>query len=106
MAKYLWQVSYTTEGLKGLMKEGATSRIAAITRLAESRGGKLEAFYFAFGDEDAYLIADLPSAIEASAISLAVGASGAARVKTVVLLSAEDVDAATKLNVGYRPPGA
>jgi uncharacterized protein with GYD domain len=106
MAKFLWQVSYTTDGLKGLMKEGGTNRVKAIKALAESRGGKVEAFYFAFGDDDVYLIADLPSNIEASAISLAVGASGAARVKTVVLLSAEEVDAATKINVGYRPPGA
>ena len=106
MAKYLWQVSYTIEGLKGLMKEGGSSRAAAIKRLVEDRGGKLEAFYFAFGDDDVYLIADLPNNIEASAISLTVGASGAAQVKTVVLLSPEDVDAATKVDVGYRPPGA
>lgn len=105
MAKYLWQVSYTTEGLKGLVKEGGSSRVAAIKKLAESRGGKVEAFYFAFGDDDVYLIADLPSNVEASAISLAVGASGAASIKTVVLLTAEEVDSATKIDVGYRPPG-
>ncbi len=106
MAKYLWKVSYTQEGLKGLLKEGGSSRVAAISKLAESRGGSLEAFYFAFGDADVYLIADLPSNVEASAISLAVGASGAASVTTVVLLSASEIDAATKVNVGYRPPGA
>jgi uncharacterized protein with GYD domain len=106
MAKYLCQVSYTTDGLKGLLKEGGSSRVAAIQRLVASHGGKVEAFYFAFGDDDVYLIADLPSHVEASAISLAVGASGAARVKTVVLLTADEVDAATKVTVGYRPPGA
>jgi uncharacterized protein with GYD domain len=106
VARFLWQVSYTTEGLKGLVKEGGTSRAAAIKRLTESHGGKLEAFYFAFGDDDVYLIAELPSNIEASAISLAVGASGAARIKTVVLLSPAEVDAATKVKVGYRAPGA
>lgn len=106
MAKYLWQASYTTEGLKGLMKEGGSGRVAAIKQLAEGRGGKVEAVYFAFGDDDIYIIADLPSNVEASAVSLAVGASGAARIKTVVLLSPEDVDAATKVDVGYRPPGA
>jgi uncharacterized protein with GYD domain len=106
MAKYLWQVSYSQEGLKGLVKEGGSSRVAAIKKLIESRGGKLEAFYFAFGDDDAYLIGELPGNVEASAISLAVGASGAARIKTAVLLTGEEVDAATKVNVGYRPPGA
>ena len=106
MAKYLWHVSYTTEGLRGLVKEGGSSRAAAIKKLAESRGGNVDAFYFAFGDDDVYVIADLPNNVEASAISLAVGASGAASIKTVVLLSPEEVDAATKINVGYRAPGA
>jgi uncharacterized protein with GYD domain len=106
MAKYLWHVSYTTEGLKGLLKEGGSSRVALIKGLTERNGGKLEAFYFAFGDSDVYVIADLPGNVEASAISLAVGASGAASIRTTVLLSADDIDAATKVNVGYRAPGA
>jgi uncharacterized protein with GYD domain len=106
MPKYLFEVSYSQAGLKGLLKEGGSSRVAAIKRLAEGRGGKVDAFYFAFGEDDVYLIADLPNHTEASAISLAVGASGAARVKTVVLLTPEEIDAATKIDVGYRPPGA
>ncbi|MFI5225836.1 MAG: GYD domain-containing protein [Candidatus Limnocylindrales bacterium] len=106
MAKFLWQVSYTTEGIKGLVKEGGSSRAKAIKKLTEAHGGKLEAFYFAFGDDDVYLIAELPSNLEASAISLAVAASGAARIKTVVLLEPSQVDAAAKVKVGYRAPGA
>lgn len=106
MAKYLWQVSYTQAGLKGLLKEGGSSRAAAIKQLVKGQGGKLEAFYYAFGDDDVYLIADLAGNVEASAVSLAVGASGAARIKTVVLLSPDDVDAAIKVKVGYRAPGA
>ncbi len=106
MAKFLFHGSYTQEGLKGLMKEGGSSRVKAIKAIAEARGGKVEAFYFAFGGDDVYLIADLPGNVEASAISLAVGASGAFQIKTIVLLTAEEVDAATKVNVGYRPPGA
>lgn len=106
MGKYLWQVSYTVDGIKGLRKEGGSSRVATIKKLVESRGGKVESFYFAFGDADVYVIADLPSNVEASAASLAIGASGAASIKTVVLLSPEDVDAATKVDVGYRAPGA
>ena len=60
----------------------------------------------AFGDDDLYVIAELPGNLEASAISLAVGASGAARIKTTVLLSPKEVDAAIKVKVGYRAPGA
>jgi uncharacterized protein with GYD domain len=48
MAKYLWQSSYSADGLKGVMKEGGSSRRAAIEILINGLGGKLEAFYFAF----------------------------------------------------------
>ena len=106
MAKYLWQVSYTTEGLKGVMKEGANSRAKVISKLAEGHGGKIEAFYYAFGEADLYVIADLPGNLEASAMSLTIGASGAARIKTTVLLTPKEVDAAIKVKVGYRAPGA
>jgi len=105
MARYLWQVSYSPEGIRGLIKEGGTSRATAIRRLAESHGGKVESFDFAFGDDDVYLIAELPSHVEASAIALAVAASGAASIKTVVLLTPAEIDEAVKVDVGYRAPG-
>ena len=73
--------------------------------MAEALGGKLESFYFAFGDVDAYVIVDLPDNISASAAALAVNQTGGASVKTVVLLSPEDVDKAGKQAVDYRGPG-
>lgn len=106
MAKYMWQVSYTTEGVKGVEKEGGSSRAATIKSLVESRGGKLDGFYFAFGEDDVIVIADLPSNVEAAATSMAVAGSGAARIKTTVLISPEEIDAATKLKLGYRAPGS
>lgn len=106
MPKYLWQASYTSEGVKGLLKEGGTARRAAIEQLAASQGGKLEAMYYGFGEHDAYVIAEAPDNAAAAAISLAVAASGAARVKTVVLLTPEEIDQATQASVPYRPPGA
>lgn len=106
MAKYLLQVSYTQAGLKGLLKEGGSSRASTIKQLAKSQGGKLESFYYAFGENDVYVIVDLPGNVEASALSLTIAASGAVSCKTVVLLTPEDVDAAIKIKVGYRAPGA
>ncbi|HMJ80856.1 MAG TPA: GYD domain-containing protein [Candidatus Dormibacteraeota bacterium] len=106
MARYLWQVSYTAEGLKGVLKEGGSARASSITKLTKAMGGKLEAFYFAFGGDDVYLIADLPGNVDAAALALTVGASGAAHVKTVVLLTPEEVDAAAKRKVPYKVPGA
>jgi len=106
MPKYLFQSSYTAEGARGLLKEGGTSREAYLKSLAESHGAKLEAYYFAFGDTDTYTIFEVPDNATAAALALAVSASGAARVKTVVLLTAEEIDAAAKQNVSFRAPGA
>jgi uncharacterized protein with GYD domain len=106
MPKYLWQVSYTSSGAQGLMKEGGSARRALVQQLVAKAGGKLESFYFAMGESDVYCIAELPDAKTATAVSLAVNAAGAARLRTVVLLTPEEVDAATKQAVDYRPPGA
>jgi uncharacterized protein with GYD domain len=106
VAKMLWHGTYSTEGVKGLMKEGGTGRRKAVEELVASAGGKLEAVYWAFGDHDVYLIADLPDNATAAGLSLAVAAAGAVQLKTVVLLTAEEMDAATKKSLTYRPPGA
>ena len=105
MPKYLLQASYTAEGLRGLLKEGATKRKAAVGQLIDSLGGKLEVFYPAFGDTDVFLIVDAPDNESAAAASMAVGASGMVQVKTTVLLTPEEMDRATKKSVSYRPPG-
>jgi uncharacterized protein with GYD domain len=105
MPKYLMQVSYTAEGAQGLMKDGGTKRRQVAQRAAESVGGRVESFYFAFGDSDALVIVDLPDNASAAAIALAVGASGGASTRTTVLLTPEEVDQATKKSAMYRPPG-
>ena len=106
MARYLIRASYTAEGVKGLLKEGGTGRRAAVEKLVGGLGGKLEAFYYALGEDDAYVIAELPGNVDAAAISLTVAASGAVTLGTVVLLTPEEIDEAAKKSVGYRPPGA
>ena len=105
MGKYLFQGSYTEAGTKGLLKVGGTSRRQAIEQAIKSLGGKLEVFYYAFGETDVYVIADLPDHIGSMAFSLITNAAGAAKVKTAVLLTPEEVDQATKKSVEYRPPG-
>ena len=106
MPKYLIEASYTVDGAKGVQSAGGTSRREAVAHVAESVGGKLESFYFAFGDSDAYVVCDLPDNESATAVALTVNSSGGATVKTVVLLTPEEVDAAAKRSVDYRPPGA
>lgn len=105
MAKYLWQVSYTTQGVQGILKEGGTSRRDLVKNITEAAGGKLEAFYYTFGEDDVIVIAELPDNATAAAVSLNVGASGAAEIRTTTLLEPEDIDAATKISVAYRAPG-
>ena len=105
MARYLIRVSYTSDGVQGLLKEGGSGRRAMVEGMVGDLGGTLEAFYFAFGTDDAYVIAELPDHETAAAVSLTVTAAGSARTSVVVLLTPEEVDAATKKTVGYRAPG-
>jgi uncharacterized protein with GYD domain len=105
MQKYLIQANYVGEGLKGLLKEGGSSRRAAVEKLFGSVGGRVEAFYYAFGDTDLFIIADVPDNVSAAALSLTVNAAGAATAKVTVLLTAEEIDAAAKKTPMYRPPG-
>lgn len=105
MPKYLFEASYTLEGVKGLQSAGGSSRAEAVAQVAESAGGKLESFHFAFGDADAFVVCELPDNQAAAAVALTVNAAGGATVRTVALLTPEEVDAAAKVSVDYRPPG-
>ena len=106
MPKYLFQASYTQEGLGGLMDDGATGRREMAEHLVASLGGSIESFYYAFGDSDLYVIAELPDDASAAAASVAVGASGTASIKTTVLVTPETIDEAVKKSVGYPSPGS
>ena len=105
MPKYLVQASYTLDGVKGVLDKGGSSRPEAVKQLVAGLGGSMEAFYFSFGDADAYVIVDLPDNVSAAAVALAVNASGGVTVNTVVLLTPEEVDQATQKAVEYTPPG-
>lgn len=105
MPKYLIEASYTREGVEGVRSKGGSSRRDAVADTAKSMGGQLEAFYFALGEHDAVVIADLPDNEAAAAIALTVNAAGGAATRTTVLLSPEQVDEAAKRSVDYRPPG-
>ena len=105
MPKYLIKASYTSEGAKGLLKDGGSKRREIAEQAMKSAGGKMEAFYFAFGDTDVFLIVDAPDHASVSAASLAINASGAVRTETVVLITPEEIDQAAKKSVKYRAPG-
>ena len=105
MPKYMIAGSYSLEGLHGLLKEGGSGRLQAAKQVIEAAGGKVESYYFTFGDTDFVLIADLPDNETTAGIALATAATGAINSKTTVLLTPAEVDAAAKVAVDYRPPG-
>src|SRR6201982_2439977 len=107
MTTYLMQGSYSQQGLKGVLKEGGSKRREAAEQLIKGTGGRLEAYYYAFGSDDFVVIADLPSNVDAAALSLAVNASGAVQSRITVVITPEEADKATKKmqTVKYRPPG-
>ena len=106
MAKYLAKVKYTVpDGVKAVLQTGGSDRVRAATDLIESLGGKLESFYFAFGDVDAYVTVDLPDSISGAAASLTVSSGGGATVEIVPLLTGAEIDEASKKSPAYRPAG-
>jgi uncharacterized protein with GYD domain len=105
MPKYLIQASYTDDGVKGLRQEGGSARRAVVEKACTSVGGKLDAFYYAFGEKDVFTVIDLPDNVTAAGVALLIAASGKVDIETTVLLTAEEVDAAVKVTADYRPPG-
>lgn len=105
MPRYLFIGGYTADGAKGVLKDGGTKRRQAASEVMESAGGTLEDIFWAFGSDDFYVLANFPDHAAAAAASLKVGSSGATAIRTIVLLSAEDLDAASRLSPKYRPPG-
>jgi len=105
MPKYLVQASYSADGAKGLLKEGGTKRRAAVEAMTKGFGGRVESFYYAFGDTDAFVVVEVPDNVTAAAVSLAVNASGAVSLKLTPLLTPEEIDEATKKTITYQAPG-
>lgn len=106
MSRYLIKASYSPEGMKGVMAKGGSARVAAIERLVAGVGGSMESFYFAFGEDDAYIVVDAPSPEAMAAVAGRVTSTGVlSSYETVVLLTAEQVDAAAEMAVDYTPPG-
>jgi uncharacterized protein with GYD domain len=105
MQKYLFHGTYTAEGYKGLLSEGGSGRISAAKQALQSVGGSLECFYYSNGEQDFYIIVNLPDPVSATAITLAGNVSGTFSIRAVALLTPEQMDEAVKMKVDFRPPG-
>src|SRR5215831_12064279 len=105
MAKYLAIVTYTAEGLKGLMAEGGNARVEASRKFLASAGGSLESYYFALGADDAYIVCELPDNAAAAATAISAAATGMVVNRMVPLLTADEVDRAAAARPSYQAPG-
>jgi uncharacterized protein with GYD domain len=103
--KFLIKVSYTAEGLRGLKKDKASGREKAVAAVCSAVGGKLDAIYYALGDDDAFVIVDVPSPVHVASLCVAVGSSGMGSTRTVPLLTVAEMDTALGEDPKYRPPG-
>lgn len=105
MPKYMVQGSYSVDGIKGVLAEGGSARVTEVKNLLKAAGGKLEVMYFTFGSDDFVIIAEGTDNVTTAALTMMVASTGAAKVRTTVLLTPDEIDAATKVAVSYRPPG-
>jgi uncharacterized protein with GYD domain len=105
MPKYLFSASYTAEGLRGLQKDKASGRRQAVAAAVEGLGGRIECFYYALGQDDAYVVVDMPDNSAAAALGITVSAAGLAHTRTTALMTVEEVDRALEKSVSYRAPG-
>src|SRR5687768_15177608 len=105
MSQYLWKCRYTTSGMQGVLQEGGNARRNAAEKAIQSAGGHLESFYFAFGEADVYCIINFPDAAACAAAAMQVSAAGGVSVETTVLLTPDEIDRASGMELDYRPPG-
>ena len=105
MPKFLIQAGYSAEGIKGLAKDKASGRKAAVESAFKSVGGKVDCMYYSFGDYGVVLVADCPDATSAAALAFAVSSTGLAHTKTTPLLTVEETDKALEKSVSYKAPG-
>lgn len=105
MTKFLIKASYTADGVKGLLKDGGTERKKVVEKMIADLGGKMEAFYYGFGDYDVYSIGELPDEVSVAAVSFAINSTGLVNLTTTILMDPAEIDKAVKKTVKYRSPG-
>ncbi len=106
MPKYLVQVAMTVQGIRdGLSKSKGTGLRANVAKLIESAGGKIEAYYFSFGQYDVIGIADLPDNVSAVALSVAASGAGLVHLTMTPLLTPEEMDRAVEKSATLAVPG-
>ena len=105
MPKYLMFASYSTEGVKGVQRDRASGRRDAVIKALAAAGARLEQMYFTFGDDDVAMVVDAPDNASIMAVSVAAGASGLCRMRTLPLISIDEADRAIDAHLTYPAAG-
>ena len=106
MGRYLIKAQLKPEAMASII-QNPQDREEALRPVFEAMGGSLEKYYFAVGENNVYVLAEIPDHTSAEAITMAVLASGAiASTKATALLTAQEaIDAMKKAgDIVYKPP--
>ena len=105
MPKYMLRAQFTPEGVEGLVKEGVVNRVQQVRDQIQAHGGTVEAHYFAYGEDDVYIIYDMPDAASVIAASLAARTRGWVRSSLTVLITPQEMDEAVRRMSDIPSPG-
>jgi uncharacterized protein with GYD domain len=106
MSKYLVRVSFKSEGIRQVLTKAKASGLrGAVGKLVEAAGGKLEAWYFAFGEDDVIALLELPDNVAAASLSVAANAAGFINLHVTPLLTVDEMDKAIEKSAGLPVPG-
>jgi len=104
MPHFMIQMKYSADAVKAMVANPQDRRKAAAAAI-EAAGGKMHSVFFTLGAKDVVVIYEAPDAVSAVALSMVLGASGAASdVETTPLLTSEEAMKAMK-HAGKSLPG-
>lgn len=107
MPFYLMRFSYTPDAWARLIRKPEDRREVA-RAVVENLGGRFHGFWYAFGEDDAFVLIEAPDNVSAAAFSVGISAGGSLRsAETTVLLTVEETIEMLEKAQGlpYRPPG-
>jgi uncharacterized protein with GYD domain len=107
MPHYLIQGGYSAEAWAA-MTRAPEDRTAPVRAAFERLGGKLEALYYTFGEDDFVVLGECPDNVSAAAISVAVGSTGRYRnLRTTVLLTPQEATEVMRKagQLSFKPAG-
>ena len=108
MSRYISEITFAGQAVDAFIKN-PHNRGEAVTPLFEAAGGKLIEYYFGVGQDNVFVIYELPDDIALEALIMAVLAGGAvtSAKTTAIITSAEAVEAMKKAaEITYNPPSA